>query len=354
MIKLTHIEKTYAPGTAKEVKALRDISLEINKGEIFGVIGLSGAGKSTLIRIINMLERPTAGKVEVMGQDLTAMTDKQLREARRHIGMIFQSFNLLSSATVEANVAFPLQLEGRLSKAEIDKRVAELLEMVELSDKARMYPAQLSGGQKQRVGIARALASNPEVLLCDEATSALDPKTTSSILELLTSLRKKLNLTIVIITHQMEVIKECCDRVAVIDGGVITEMGSCLEIFSDPKQELTMRLVSAAVRRGLPALLKHTEVVPEYHEGAKAVVELIFLGAKADAPVIVDVAKECKVTISLLAGSIDHIQNVPFGIMEVEVCGTREEIERAIAEFKRRVHKVEVLGYDERKQLSEF
>lgn len=354
MIKLTHIEKTYAPGTAKEVRALRDISLEVNKGEIFGVIGLSGAGKSTLIRIINMLERPTGGRVEVNGQDLTAMTEAQLREARRHIGMIFQSFNLLSSATVADNVAFPLRLAGGMSESAINMRVAELLEMVELSDKAGMYPSQLSGGQKQRVGIARALASNPEVLLCDEATSALDPKTTSSILELLTSLRRKLNLTIVIITHQMEVIKECCDRVAVIDGGVIIEMGSCLEVFSDPKQELTMRLVSAAVRRGLPALLRHTEVVPEYREGAKAVVELIFLGAKADAPIIVEVAKSCDVTISLLAGNIDHIQNVPFGIMEVEICGTREEIERAIAEFRRRVHKVEVLGYDERRQLSEF
>lgn len=354
MIKLSHIVKTYNPGTPNEVRALREISLEINKGEIFGVIGLSGAGKSTLIRIINMLERPTSGTVEVNGQDLTAMNERELREARRHIGMIFQSFNLLSSATVYDNVAFPLQLAGTADKVTIDKRVRELLEMVELSDKAQMYPAQLSGGQKQRVGIARALASNPEVLLCDEATSALDPKTTSSILELLTTLRKKLNLTIVIITHQMEVIKQCCDRVAVIDGGVITELGSAIEIFIDPKQALTKRLVSAAVRRGLPNLLQHTQVVPEYHEGAKAVVELLFLGPKADAPVIVEVAKICDVSISILSGDIDHIQNEPFGIMAVEIGGARSEIEHAIDEFKQRVHKVEVLGYDERKQLSEL
>ena len=354
MIKLSHIVKTYNPGTAKEVPALRDISLEISKGEIFGVIGLSGAGKSTLIRIINMLERPTAGTVEVHGQELTQLSEKELREARRHSGMIFQSFNLLSSATVAENVAFPLQLAGTMDKAAIAKRVTELLELVELGDKAQMYPAQLSGGQKQRVGIARALASNPEVLLCDEATSALDPKTTSSILELLTALRRKLNLTIVIITHQMEVIKECCDRVAVIDGGVITEMGSAVDIFIDPKQDLTKRLVSAAVRRGLPELLRHTQVVSEYHEGAKAVVELLFLGPKADAPVIVDVAKECAVSISILAGNIDHIQSEPYGIIVVEIGGSRAEIERAINEFKQRVHKVEVLGYDERKQLSEF
>lgn len=354
MIKLSHIVKTYNQGTAQEVKALHDISLEINKGEIFGVIGLSGAGKSTLIRIINMLERPTAGTVVVNGQNLTAMSETQLRQARQHIGMIFQSFNLLSSATVRENVAFPLKLSGRMERAFIDKRVDELLEMVELSDKALMYPAQLSGGQKQRVGIARALASNPAVLLCDEATSALDPKTTSSILELLTSLRRKLGLTIVIITHQMEVIKECCDRVAVIDGGVITELGSATEIFIDPKEALTKRLVSAAVRRGLPNLLRHTQVVPEYHEGAKAVLELLFLGPKADAPVIVDVARECDVSISILSGNIDHIQNQPFGIMAVEVGGTRSEIDRAINEFKQRVHKVEVLGYDERKQLSEL
>ena len=217
-----------------------------------------------------------------------------------------------------------------------------------------MYPAQLSGGQKQRVGIARALAGDPKVLLCDEATSALDPKTTSSILELLLDLRQKLNLTIVIITHQMEVIKECCDRVAVIDGGVITEMGRTIDVFTNPQKELTRRLVSAVIHQELPELLAHTEIVKEYHEGAKAVIELLFLGPKADAPVIVDVAKECQVSISLLSGNIDHIQKEPFGHMIVEVAGSKEEIKKAIVEFERRVHKVEVLGYDERKQLSEF
>lgn len=301
-----------------------------------------------------MLERPSSGQVIVDGEDLTAMNEKSLRIARSHIGMIFQSFNLLSSATVAENIAFPLQLEGNRDADAIKARVTELLELVGLADKAQMYPAQLSGGQKQRVGIARALANNPKVLLCDEATSALDPKTTMSILKLLLELRKKLNLTIVIITHQMEVIKECCDRVAVIDGGVISEMGSTLKIFTDPKLPLTKRLVSAAVRRGLPELLKHTEIVDTYSDGAKAVVELLFLGPKADSPVIVEVALLCKVKISILGGSIDHIQNEPFGLMVVEVGGSREEIEHALDELKARVHKIEVLGYDQRKQLADF
>ena len=241
-----------------------------------------------------------------------------------------------------------------MSDDEIKARVAELLALVGLEDKAQMYPAQLSGGQKQRVGIARALANNPKILLCDEATSALDPKTTMSILKLLLELRDKLNLTIVIITHQMEVIKECCDRVAVIDGGVISEMGSTLDLFTDPKEALTKRLVSAAVRRGLPELLRHTEIVPEYTDGAKAVIELLFLGPKADAPVIVEVAVQCKVKISMLGGSIDHIKNEPFGLMVVEVGGSRDEIKHAIEELQARVHKVEILGYDQRKQLADF
>lgn len=354
LIELKNIEKVYNQGTPTEVRALKGISLSIKRGEIFGVIGLSGAGKSTLIRHINMLERPSSGQVIVDGQDLTAMDEANLREARRHIGMIFQSFNLLSSATVAENIAFPLKLEGKMSKEEIAAKVTELLDLVGLADKAQMYPAQLSGGQKQRVGIARALANNPKILLCDEATSALDPKTTTSILELLLKLRDKLDLTIVIITHQMEVIKECCDRVAVIDGGVISEMGSTLDIFTDPKQALTKRLVSAAVRRGLPELLRHTEIVSDYSDGAKAVVELLFLGPRADAPVIVEVATECKVKISILGGSIDHIKNEPFGLLVVEVGGSRSEIEHALEELQARVHKVEILGYDKRKQLADF
>lgn len=354
MIKIENVQKIYAQGTAKETLALKNINLEINKGEIFGVIGLSGAGKSTLIRMINLLERPTQGKVIVDGQDLTTLTASQLRKTRKSIGMIFQSFNLLASATVFDNVAFPLRLDKEFNKKQINDKVEELLKLVGLEDKSSMYPSQLSGGQKQRVGIARALASNPKVLLCDEATSALDPQTTTSILELLLDLRKKLDLTIVIITHQMEVIKECCDRVAVIDGGTILEIGKTLDLFTDPKETLTKNLVSSVVRRGLPELLRHTEIKSEYQNGDKAVVELLFLGPKADAPVIVEVAKLCNVKISILSGNIDHIQREPFGLLAVEIGGSASEIEHSIEELTKRVHKVEVLGYDRRKQLAEF
>lgn len=230
MIKLENIHKVYQLDKNHSLHALKGINLTINKGEIFGVIGLSGAGKSTLIRIINMLETPTEGRVIIDGEDITDYKEVQLRKVRQSIGMIFQQFNLLSSMTVSQNVAFPLELNPQNDKKTIKAKVKELLEMVGLGDKADVYPAQLSGGQKQRVGIARALATNPKILLCDEATSALDPKTTSSILKLLQDLKKKLNLTIVIITHQLEVIKECCDRVAVIDGGLISEMGKTIDV----------------------------------------------------------------------------------------------------------------------------
>ncbi len=344
-IELKNIEKTYVLDDGSEVKALRGVNLEIEKGEIFGVIGLSGAGKSTLIRIINMLERPTNGSVKVGSYDMTALNDRQLREARRHISMIFQQFNLLSSATVYDNVAFPLRLDRANSKEQIDKRVRELLEMVELSDKAEVYPAQLSGGQKQRVGIARALACEPEILLCDEATSALDPKTTSSILALLRSLREKLGLTIVIITHQMEVIKECCDRVAVIDGGVISEMGPTMEIFANPAFELTKRLVSAAVRKDILDVTEHLKLHENYEDGDSAVTELMFLGEKANDPVIVEVAVETGCAISILAGAINHIQNEPLGIIVTELKGPRGIIEKALSGLKERVYKVTLLGY---------
>lgn len=230
MIKLENIHKVYQLDKNHSLHALKGINLTINKGEIFGVIGLSGAGKSTLIRIINMLETPTEGRVIIDGEDITDYKEVQLRKVRQSIGMIFQQFNLLSSMTVAQNVAFPLELNSQNDKTTIKAKVKELLEMVGLADKADVYPAQLSGGQKQRVGIARALATNPKILLCDEATSALDPKTTSSILKLLQDLKKKLNLTIVIITHQLEVIKECCDRVAVIDGGLISEIGKTIDV----------------------------------------------------------------------------------------------------------------------------
>ncbi|HAR79488.1 MAG TPA: methionine ABC transporter ATP-binding protein [Succinivibrionaceae bacterium] len=346
MIELKNIEKTYVLDNGQQVPALKGVNLKIEKGEIFGVIGLSGAGKSTLVRIINMLERPTAGSVFVNGQEMTALNEKQLLLARRDISMIFQSFNLLSSCTVAKNVAFPLTLDKTNTKEKIDGRVKELLSLVGLSDKADVYPSQLSGGQKQRVAIARALASNPKVLLCDEATSALDPKTTSSILKLLRSLRKKLGLTIVIITHQMEVIKECCDRVAVIDGGVISEINSALEIFANPKNDLTRKLVDAAVRKDLNDLLAYTKLSSEYHEGDRGLVELIFRGERANDPVIVEVSTLLKVKISIIAGTINHISKEPLGFLICEIDGDKELIERTLEELRGRVYKMTFLGFE--------
>ncbi len=347
MIKLKNVTKTYTLEHGRSVKALKNIDLEIHKGEIFGVIGLSGAGKSTLVRIINMLERPSSGSVQVLGQEMTSLNEAQLRKSRRKIGMIFQQFNLLSSMTVADNVAFALNLEPKTDKKAVRSRVLELLKMVGLEDKADVYPSQLSGGQKQRVGIARALATEPEILLCDEATSALDPKTTASILKLLQQLRDRLGLTIVIITHQMEVIKACCDRVAVIDGGVISEIGTTLELFSTPKKELTARLVSAAVRHDVQELLEEKQFHCEYMEGDVLCVELLFLGAKANDPVIVDVAMSTHAGISILGGSINHIQKEPLGILVAEISGTKAQIDEAVALLREKVFKVTLHGYEQ-------
>ena len=356
MIKLENIHKVYQLDKNHSLHALKGINLTINKGEIFGVIGLSGAGKSTLIRIINMLETPTEGRVIIDGEDITDYKEVQLRKVRQSIGMIFQQFNLLSSMTVAQNVAFPLELNPQNDKKTIKAKVKELLEMVGLGDKADVYPAQLSGGQKQRVGIARAivknpniiiaraLATNPKILLCDEATSALDPKTTSSILKLLQDLKKKLNLTIVIITHQLEVIKECCDRVAVIDGGLISEMGKTIDVFANPQKELTKRLVSAVVRKDLNDLLDYTMLNNTYKEGSKAWFEVLFLGDKAEDPVIVDVAEKLGVKIGIMAGQINHIQNEPLGVLIIAIEGSEDIIEKAKVELENRVYRVKLLA----------
>lgn len=346
MIKLQKITKIYELDHGQKVQALKGIDLEIRDKEIFGIIGLSGAGKSTLVRIINMLERPTSGSCEVEGNEMTKLSEYQLRKVRRQIGMIFQQFNLLSSMTVAENVAFPLMMEKGVDKKVVKERVVKLLKMVGLADKADAYPAQLSGGQKQRVGIARALATDPKILLCDEATSALDPKTTGSILKLLLELRDSLGLTIVIITHQMEVIKACCDRVAVLDGGVIAELGSTLEIFSTPKKDLTKRLVSATVRHDVQELLETKSFHQEYQQGDRCCLELLFLGSKANDPVIVDTALKTRVAISILGGSINHIQDEPLGILVVEIAGSCEQIDAAVYELQQRVFKVTKLGYE--------
>ena len=281
MIKLSNIRKTYDGSTY----ALQGINLDIAKGEIYGIIGKSGAGKSTLIRCINMLEAPTAGEVVVDGLNLTKMADNQLRLARKDIGMIFQHFNLLSSATVYENVAFPLKLSGKSAK-EIQDKVLPLLELVGLESKKDQYPAQLSGGQKQRVGIARALANNPKVLLCDEATSALDPQTTKSILDLLKDINQSLQLTIVLITHEMQVIKEICDKVAVIENGKIIEQGPVIDIFSKPQQETTRDFISAIINHDLPEIFQGTEFSPEPINNGHLVLRISFMGHSTEEPII--------------------------------------------------------------------
>ncbi len=296
MIELVNVEKTYY-SKAGDIPALKPTSLSINAGEIFGIIGLSGAGKSTLVRCINMLERPTGGQVFVDGEELTAMNDAELRKSRQGIGMIFQHFNLLASRTVYDNIAFPLEIQG-LSKAEIEKRVRPLLELVQLETRANYYPSQLSGGQKQRVGIARALASNPKVLLCDEATSALDPQTTKSILDLLKDINKKMQLTIVLITHQMEVVTEICDRVAVIENGSIVEQGTMIDVFTNPQQEITKEFTKSVMNADLPEILKDMKLSDTYKEGSKLVVRISFLGDSANEPIISGMVKRFSTEIS--------------------------------------------------------
>ena len=344
MIQLSHIEKTY-DSPSGPVKALKGIDLTIERGEIFGIIGLSGAGKSTLIRCINMLERPTAGKVIVDGQDMTAMSEKELRKARKNIGMIFQHFNLLSSATVYDNIAFPLRL-SHTPEAEIKKKVLPLLELVGLADKAHQYPSQLSGGQKQRVGIARALASEPKVLLCDEATSALDPQTTRSILELIQDINRKLSLTVVVITHEMQVIKDICDKVAVIENGVIAEQGTVLEVFTNPQKPITKDFISVLLSNELPAAFRGGEVSKTPLPGAYLLLRLTFIGESADDPVLAGMIRKFpEIEVTMLFGNLDQIKSTPFGRMIIGITGPEAKIQEALQYLRRQALKEEAIRY---------
>lgn len=343
MIELTHISKVY--DGPQKVTALKDISLSIKEGEIFGVIGQSGAGKSTLIRCINMLESPTSGSVVVDGVELTKLNEKQLREQRKHIGMIFQHFNLLSSRTVYENVAFPLELQG-MSKAQIKERILPILDIVKLSDRLDNYPSQLSGGQKQRVGIARALASNPKVLLCDEATSALDPQTTKSILELLKDINEKLKLTIVLITHEMQVIKEICDRVAVIEGGVILEEGKVVDVFTNPKEKTTREFVGSIISHKLPEeAWRHLNVQKEWSDNLHPIIRLTFTGNVTDEPIVAGMIRRFGIDVSILFGGVDYIQEVSFGHLIIVLDGDRGSEEQAIEYLKGLPIESEVIGY---------
>jgi D-methionine transport system ATP-binding protein len=343
LIELQHIDKVYHTASG-DLHALKDINLTINEGEIFGIIGLSGAGKSTLVRCINMLEKPTSGKVMVDGQEMTALGEEQLRKARQNMGMIFQHFNLLSSRTVFGNIAFPLEIQG-MDKAAIQKKVEPLLDLVGLKDRADHYPSQLSGGQKQRVGIARALASDPKVLLCDEATSALDPQTTESILNLLRDINKRLHITIVMITHQMNVVKEICDRVAVIENGEIIEQGSMVDIFTNPQKATTKEFVASIQHNDLPDFVKKLDIHKDYKAGDKALVSLSFIGDSAGEPIVSVLIKDYDTNVNILTANIETLQDTPFGTLLIEVEGDEDHLKKALDYLHERKVKDEVIGY---------
>ncbi len=342
MLELRHISKTFDTD-AGLVKAVDDVSLTIEQGEIFGIIGFSGAGKSTLVRCINLLERPSAGEVVIDGTDLTKLSDAELRAVRRRIGMIFQHFNLMPSRTVFDNIALALR-HSDLNKEQKAAKIASLLDLVGLSDKMQSYPAQLSGGQKQRVAIARALANDPKVLLCDEATSALDPQTTHSILRLLKEVNQKLGLTIVVITHQMAVIKEICDRVAVMKTGRIVEEGAILDIFAHPKADLTKDFINTAnnVKKFLE-LVQSGEFAHERKKGDKVLL-LTYMGQSTGEPMVVALYERFKVKASIVFGNIDFIQGSALGKLGVVLSGTPEAIESAQNYLKDNGVTIEELG----------
>lgn len=319
MIKLDHITQTYKTPEGREFKALDDVSIEIRPGEIFGIIGRSGAGKSTLVRCINLLNRPSEGTVTVDGKNLTELSEDELRESRRSIGMIFQHFNLLSSRTVYDNVALPLELVGT-PKNVIREKVEPLLKLVGLTEHAHKYPSQLSGGQKQRVGIARALTNDPKVLLSDEATSALDPETTVATLALLKRINKELGLTIVMITHEMQVVKQICERVVVMNYGKIVEQGKVVDIFMSPQHETTKALIGNVMARDMPAsILDRFRKARENHPNSDAVylLRLAFSGNEVTRPVISECSRHFNLDFNILRGTVDDVQGQTLGSLTV-------------------------------------
>lgn len=324
MIRFEHVSKTFQTKNGP-FDALKDVSFEIEKGDIYGVIGYSGAGKSTLIRMVNALETPTSGNVWVEGKDIGTLNQKELRNLRKGIGMIFQQFNLLESKTIYDNVAIALKLNG-VSKKDIEKRVTELLDFVELSDKKYSYPGQLSGGQKQRVGIARALVNNPSILLCDEATSALDPKTTDSILELLKKINEMLHITIVIITHEMNVIQKICNKVAVMDYGQVVETGSVIQVFSDPRSDIARRFVGNLIRDVIPEPL--VESIRRETRNSR-LLRIKLENTDSTEPLLWEINRRFEVETNILYSTINVIQGIVVGIMLVLFIGTDAEIEKA-------------------------
>lgn len=325
MIELKDISKIYKTKNG-EIAAVKNVNLTIHKGEIFGIIGYSGAGKSTMIRLLNGLEKPTSGSVIVNGQPISSISGNKLRQARQKISMIFQHFNLLWSRTVAENIAFPLEIAG-VPAAERKVRVKELIDLVGLSGRENAYPSQLSGGQKQRVGIARALANNPEVLLCDEATSALDPETTDSILELLLDINKRLGLTIVLITHEMHVIRKICHRVAVMEAGQVVETGDVLQVFQQPQADITKNFVMQ-VSGTKDSKDSIEQILANYPTGK--IVKLTFIGNKTEQPIISQLIKQFNVEVNIVHGNISQTASGPYGTLIVQILGEDSNVQKAL------------------------
>lgn len=341
MIELIDVSKTFTLDN-KEVRAVKDVNIDIKKGEIFGVIGYSGAGKSTLVRCINMLERPTTGQVIIDDVDLTTLREKELRLQRQNIGMIFQQFNLLASRTAFENVAFPLKNRG-YSKQAIKSKVESLLELVGISEKANAYPSELSGGQKQRVAIARALATDPAILLCDEATSALDPQTTKSILKLLKEVNRKLGITIVIITHEMSVIKEICNRVAVMEDGKVVELNDVVSVFSNPEAQITKEFISSTSSLSrIDELIEEKASIVELEAGQQ-IWRLDFYGAKTEEAIVAEVTKKFDINPSIIFANVEVITNTVLGSLIV-VLNISGDLEQEVLDYlESRSIKVEVI-----------
>jgi ABC-type metal ion transport system, ATPase component len=321
MIQIKNVDKIFHT-KAGEVQALKDVSIHAEKGDIFGVIGYSGAGKSTLIRMVNLLEKPDSGEVQIAGKDITKYSQKELNKQRKEIGMIFQQFNLLESQTVYQNIAIPL-IMSKMKKEKIKERVKELLSFVELEHKIETYVSQLSGGQKQRIGIARALATNPKILLCDEATSALDPQTTESILQLLKKVNKELGVTILLITHEMNVIKKICNKVAVMKEGRICEQGETLQVFGDPQEEITKSFVATVINSSIP------ELIQKDLNKDDEIMKITFLGETSKQALISVINKKFEIETTILSASVNELQGKILGILILQIKGEHKEVKKA-------------------------
>lgn len=341
MIRLEHVSKTFQTKT-KEVHAVKDVSLSIESGEIYGIIGFSGAGKSTLVRCINLLEKPNSGAVYLEDQNLLECSDSELRQQRQKIGMIFQHFNLMKSKTIYENIALPLK-HLKWSKSDIEKRVNELLDLIDLQERRDSYPSQLSGGQKQRVAIARALANQPKVLLCDEATSALDPQTTQTILDLIKKVNKELGLTVVIITHEMAVVKEVCDHVAVMENGRLVEEGDIVSVFTNPEKEVTKNFINTTNNsRKIYELIEQDHPLVKLKEN-QVLVHLQYQSNNTAEPVISQVSRKYSVDINLVFANVEIVHDCPIGQIEAIFTGETEDVKQALQFFRDGGVNVEVI-----------